>query len=88
MIRTVCKHKLPDTHCIVNKIPPPKFNVYMFKFNYFPYFRRGGGLYMEGVFRFKSWFLNAPGLIHGGAYRNFKVYYFPLLLIFTFSFNI
>ena len=27
---------------------------------------------MEGVFHFKSWFLNAPGLIHGGAYyRNF-----------------
>ena len=23
---------------------------------------------MEGVFRFKSWFLNAPGLIQGGAY--------------------
>ena len=30
---------------------------------------------MEGVFRFKSWFLNAPGLIHGGAYyRNFTVF--------------
>ena len=30
---------------------------------------------MEGVFRSKSWFLNAPGLIHGGAYyRNFTVY--------------
>ena len=44
---------------------------------------------MEGVFRFKSWFLNAPGPVHGGAYyRNFTVYYFPLLLIFTFSFNI
>ena len=29
---------------------------------------------MERVFRFKSWFLNAPGLIHGGAYyRNFTV---------------
>ena len=29
---------------------------------------------MEGVFRFKIWFLNAPGLIHGGAYyRNFPV---------------
>ena len=29
---------------------------------------------MEGVFRFKIWFLNAPVLIHGGAYyRNFKV---------------
>ena len=29
---------------------------------------------MEGVFHFKSWFLNAPGLIHGGAYyRNFTV---------------
>ena len=23
---------------------------------------------MEGVFRFKSWFLNTLGLIHGGAY--------------------
>ena len=30
---------------------------------------------MEGVFLFKSWFLNAPGLIHGGAYyRNFTVF--------------
>ena len=29
---------------------------------------------MEEVFRFKRWFLNAPGLIHGGAYyRNFTV---------------
>ena len=29
---------------------------------------------MEGVFRFKSWFLNAPRLIHGGAYyRNSAV---------------
>ena len=34
---------------------------------------------MEGVFRFKSWFLNAPGLIHGGVYyRNFTVcHYWP-----------
>ena len=31
-----------------------------------------GGLYTEGVCRFKSWFLNAPEFIHGGAYyRNF-----------------
>ena len=49
----------------------PKFHV-MFKFNYSKYNPRGlisgGGLDMEGVFRFKSWFLNAPGLIHGGAY--------------------
>ena len=30
---------------------------------------------MEGVFRFKSWFLNTPGPIHGGAYySNFMVY--------------
>ena len=29
---------------------------------------------MEGAFRFKSWFLNAPGLIHSEAYyRNFTV---------------
>ena len=29
---------------------------------------------MEGVFSLKSWFLNAPGLMHGGAYyRNFTV---------------
>ena len=29
---------------------------------------------MEGVFRFKSWFLTARGLIHGGVYyRNFTV---------------
>ena len=31
---------------------------------------------MEGAsFRFKSWLLNAPGLIHGGAYyQNFTVF--------------
>ena len=33
---------------------------------------------MEGVFRFKSWFLNAPGLIHGGLIigilRYLKIY--------------
>ena len=30
---------------------------------------------MEGVFRFKSWFLKAQGLIHGGPYyQNFTVY--------------
>ena len=30
---------------------------------------------MKGVFRFKSWFLNALGLIHGGAYYwNFTVH--------------
>ena len=35
----------------------------------------GGGLYLEGVSRFKSWFLNAPGLIHSGPYyQNFTVY--------------
>ena len=50
----------------------------MFKLNYSKYNPRdlfsGGGLYMEGGFHFKSWFLNAPGLIHGGAYyRNFTV---------------
>ena len=29
---------------------------------------------MEGVFHFKHWFLDAPGLIHGGAYyRNITV---------------
>ena len=33
---------------------------YFYLFIYF----FGGGLYMEGVFRFKSWFLNAPGLIY------------------------
>ena len=33
-----------------------------------------GSLYMEGVFHFKHWFLDAPGLIHGGAYyRNITV---------------
>ena len=26
---------------------------------------------MEGVFRFKIWSLNAPGLIHGGAYYRY-----------------
>ena len=43
---------------------------------------------MEGVFRFKSWFLNAPRLIHGGAFfRNFTVfptgcaYYLPRFII-------
>ena len=40
----------------------------MLKFNDSKYNHRdifsggGGGLYMEGVFRFKSWFLNARGL--------------------------
>ena len=29
---------------------------------------------MEGVFHFKSWFVNIPGLIHIGAYyQNFTV---------------
>ena len=33
---------------------------------------------MEGVFHFNSWFLNALGLIHGGAYyQNFTV---PVLM--------
>ena len=50
----------------------------MFKFNYSKYNPRGlisgGSLYMEGVFRFKSWFLNVLGLIHGGVYyQNFTV---------------
>ena len=37
-------------------------------------FGGGGALYMEGVFHFKSWFLNAPGLIHSRAYyQNFTV---------------
>ena len=59
----------------------------MFKFNHSKYNPRGGayfrgeGLLLEGVSPFKSWFLNAPGLIHGGAYyRNFtpvcqKIYF-------------
>ena len=35
---------------------------------------------MEVVFRFKSWFLNAPGLIHGGAYyRSFRGIYCHVL---------
>ena len=65
------------------KCLPLKFNV-MFKFNYSKYnppgliFGGGGGLYMEGVFHFNSWFLNALGLIHGGAYyQNFTV---PVLM--------
>ena len=61
----------------------------MFKFNYSKYNPEGlvfGGLflgayfcggfylYMEVVFHFKSWFLNATGLIHDGAYyQNFMV---------------
>ena len=53
----------------------PKFNV-LFEFlnqNYSgsnprSLFLGGGGyLYMEEVYRFKNWFLNAPGLIHGRA---------------------
>ena len=33
---------------------------------------------MEGVFRFKSWFLNAPALIHGRVYyRNFTAFELP-----------
>ena len=54
----------------------------MFKFNYSKYteppgaYFRGGGLYIENVFRFKSWFLNAPGDLYtvGAYYRNFTVY--------------
>ena len=48
---------------------------FMFKFNK-PQglFSEGGGLYMEGVFRFKNLFHNAPGLMFGGAYfRDFTV---------------
>ena len=37
---------------------------------------------MEGVFRFKSWFLNAPGLIHGEAYYwNFMVYRLGYMIV-------
>ena len=47
---------------------------------------------MEGVFRFRSWFLNAPGLIHSGAYyRNFTVCLSQLyynILSFLFCFNL
>ena len=40
---------------------------------------------MEGVFHFKSWFLNAPELIYGGAYyQNFMVYIQPLCGCFGF----
>ena len=39
---------------------------------------------MEGIFRFKSWFLNAPGFIHGGAYyRNFTVYSYHVSAVTT-----
>ena len=48
---------------------------------------------MEGVFRFKSWFLNAPGHIHGGAYYwNFTVsihyirLYIEIGIVFMFAF--
>ena len=37
---------------------------------------------MEGVFCFKSWFLNAPGLIHCGAYsQNFTVCIIFIIII-------
>ena len=56
---------------------PPTFTV-MLKFNYSKYNPRGlifGGAYTWKEFSFsESWFLNAPGLIHGGAhYRDFTV---------------
>ena len=36
---------------------------------------------MEGVFCLKSWFLNALGLVHGGAYyRNFTVFLYGGLI--------
>ena len=39
---------------------------------------------MEGVFRFKTWFLNAPELIHGGAYyQNFMLYQFKFISLHT-----
>ena len=43
------------------------------------YFRGwgGGSLHMEGVFRFKSWFLNAPVLIHGEAYNRYFTVFTP-----------
>ena len=69
--------RLSIPHCIVNEILTTKstlcLNLITPNIHVTPgaYFR--GDLYMEGVFRFKSWFLNAPGLIHGGAYRNFTV---------------
>ena len=57
----------------------------MFKFYYSKYNPRGlifgGGLYI-GVFHFKSWFPNALGLIHGGAYLNFMVCMDKSILIF------
>ena len=37
---------------------------------------------MEGVFRFKNWFLKALGLKHGGAYyQNFTVLIVTVLIL-------
>ena len=42
------------------------------------------GLYMEEIFHFKSWFLNALGLIHGGAYyQDVTVYWIVFVTIFN-----
>ena len=71
VIRTVNMNYRYRSHTVllVSKVPVPyKLNV-MFKFNYSKYNPQGlfsGVLYVEGVFRFKSWFLNAPGLILWG----------------------
>ena len=41
---------------------------------------------MEGVFRFKSWFLNAPGFIHRGTYyRTFTAPFDSIKLLFVAS---
>ena len=73
-------HLLSIPHCVVNKNYLPLSSTLCLNLiipNIAPggLFSRGGGLYMEGVFCFKSWFLNDPGLINGGAYyRNFTAY--------------
>ena len=59
---------LRSTFCL-NLIIPNNYNSQGLIFG-------GGGLYREGVFHYKSWFLNIPGLIHvhGRAYyQNFMV---------------
>ena len=39
---------------------------------------------MEEIFHFKSWFLNALGLIHGGAYyQDVTVYWIVFVTIFN-----
>ena len=78
--------QLSIPHCTVHKTPIPQSSTLCLNLiipNITPgglfSGSRGGVLYMEEVFHFKSWFLNALGLIHSGVYyQNFTVHQFSV----------